>query len=269
MNKKEEKKRSKSLGDWAITIACIILVPVLLINLWIMIQSKTNQDKVPSVFGYKPFMVLSGSMEGKILKGDLILTKTVDAETLKVGDIIAFRDAQGSVTTHRIIDEVTSNGVRYFITKGDNNKTQDQNLVELKDVEGIYVLRIPGVGSIMKSLSEPMTIIILVVGITALFGIGFMISTKKQQDLERLEFLEYKKMKELEAKTASSKTKKTKSIKAEEDEELLEEEDEEEKPKKTVKKTQPSKKSSTATSKTTKTKSTKTSSKAKSTSKKA
>ena len=77
MNKKEDKKK-KSLSDWIVTIACIILVPVLVINLWIMIQSKTNQDKVPSVFGYKPFIVLSGSMEGKILKGDLIITKIID-----------------------------------------------------------------------------------------------------------------------------------------------------------------------------------------------
>lgn len=214
MNKKEDKKK-KSLSDWIVTIACIILVPVLVINLWIMIQSKTNQDKVPSVFGYKPFIVLSGSMEGKILKGDLIITKIIDPEKLKVNDIIAFRDAQGTVTTHRIIDEVEKDGERLFITKGDNNNAQDQNLVSLQDVEGIYVLRIPGVGSMMKSLSEPTTITILVLGITILFGVGFMISNKKQQALERQEFLEYKRMKELEEN--ESKTKKTKSIKAEEE----------------------------------------------------
>ena len=102
-----------------------------------------------------------------------------------------------------------------MITKGDNNNAQDQNLVSLQDVEGIYVLRIPGVGSMMKSLSEPTTITILVLGITILFGVGFMISNKKQQALERQEFLEYKRMKELEEN--ESKTKKTKSIKAEEE----------------------------------------------------
>lgn len=228
MDKKENKKWYASPSNWVVALACIILVPVLIVNLWIMIQSKTNQEKVPSVFGYKPFMVLSGSMEGKILKGDLIITKVIDPTTLKVGDIIAFRDSQNTVTTHRIIDEITTNGQRMFITKGDNNKSQDQNLVELDDVEGIYIMRIPGIGSAMKSLSEPTTIIILVVGITAVFGVGFMISNKKQQDKEKQEFLEYKRMKELEEKEASKKTKKTKSIKAEEDEELLEEEDEEE-----------------------------------------
>lgn len=228
MNKKEEKKKKKSLSDWIVTIACIILVPVLIINLWIMIQSKTNQDKVPSVFGFKPFIVLSGSMEGKILKGDLIITKIIDPETLKINDIIAFRDAQGTVTTHRIIDEVDRNGERYFITKGDNNNTQDQNLVSLEDVEGIYVIRIPGVGSMMKSLSEPTTIMIIVLGITILFGVGFMISSKRQQALERQEFLEYKRLKELEDSESKSKSSKKKKEVIEEDEDDEEDDDNEE-----------------------------------------
>lgn len=216
MNKKENKKWYQSPSNLIITIACIILVPMLLINLWIMIQSKTNPDKVPNVFGYKPFMVLTSSMEAKILKGDLIITKEVDPNTLEVNDIIAFRDTEGTVTTHRIIDEITRNNEKYFITKGDNNNSQDRNLVPLSDIEGKYVLRIPGVGSMMKSLSEPSTVAILILGITVLFGVGFMISTKKQQELERLEFLEYKKAQE-------SKTNKMKSIKAEEDDEAEEE----------------------------------------------
>ena len=165
-----------------------------------MFQSKTNSEEVPSVFGYKPFMVLSGSMESDIHKGDLILTKETNPADLAINDVIAFRDAQNTITTHRIIDIVENDGQTYFITKGDNNSTQDLNLVAYEDVEGIYVGRIPGIGSMMDSLSKPTTIIILVFGITAIFVIGFMISTKKQRDAERREFLEYKLMKELEEK---------------------------------------------------------------------
>lgn len=220
---KEGKKWYQSFSNWLIIIGCVILIPILVINLWIMFQSKTNSEKVPSVFGYKPFMVLSGSMESDIHKGDLIITKETDPTKLKVNDIIAFRDAAGTITTHRIIDIVVNDGENYFITKGDNNSTQDLNLVALEDVEGIYVGRIPGIGSMMDSLSKPTTIMILVFGITIVFGIGFMISTKKQRDTERKEFLEYKLMKELKEKKQkeeleNTKTKKTKSIKAEEKE---------------------------------------------------
>ena len=59
-------------------VACIILVPILLINLYIIYQAKTNKDEVPSILGYKPFMVLSGSMETKIHRGDLIFVKEID-----------------------------------------------------------------------------------------------------------------------------------------------------------------------------------------------
>ncbi len=206
------KKWYQSVSNWIVIIACVILIPILVINLSIMFQAKTNEDVVPSIFGYKPFMVLSGSMETEIRKGDLIITKIVDPSALQVDDVIAFRDAAGTVTTHRIIDIVVKDGQTYFITKGDNNSSQDRNLVELKDVEGIYIGRIPGIGSIMKKLSEPMTIVLIAFIITIGFGIGFMISTKKRQEIERQEFLEYKRMKELQEQLEKEeKTKVTKS----------------------------------------------------------
>ena len=207
---KEMKKGNKwyhSFSNWLIIIACVILVPMLVMNLSIMFQAKTKKDVVPSIFGIKPFIVLSGSMETEIHKGDMILTKIVDPASLGVDDVIAFRDAEGTVTTHLVIDVVVENGETFFITKGDNNSTQDKNLVELSDVEGLYIGRIPGIGSMMDSLSEPTTIIIVVLGITMIFVIGFSISNKKQREIERKEFLEYKKRKELEEKNSENKNK--------------------------------------------------------------
>ncbi len=205
--KKGEKKWYKSPSTWATIIISILLVPVLLANLFIIVQSKTNKDEIPSIFGYKPFIVLSGSMESDIHKGDLIITKKVNPEDLKVDDIIAFRDAAGTVTTHRIIDIVEKNGKKSFITKGDNNSTQDRNLVALESVEGIYVGRVPGLGSMMDKLAEPTTIIILALGITMIFVIGFMISSKKQSELEKQEYLEFKLMKEKEEKLKEKREK--------------------------------------------------------------
>ncbi len=204
----EKGKWYKKVSNWLIIVACIVLIPILLFNIAIMYQANTNKDEVPSVFGYKPFIVLSGSMETKIHQGDLIITKVIEPETLVVNDVIAFRDAEDTVTTHRIIDIVEKDGVTYFITKGDNNNSQDQNLVEYEDVEGIYIGRIPSVGNMMKSLSEPTTIVIVLLGVTIIFGIGFMISNKKQKDAEREEFLEYKRQKELEAQVQEESKKK-------------------------------------------------------------
>ena len=209
----------KKPSNWITIVISIILIPLLIINASIIIQANTNKDEVPSVFGYKPFIVLSGSMEYEIHQGDLIFVKIINPKTLREKDIIAFRDQQGTVTTHRIIDIVEKNGETYFVTKGDNNNSQDQNLVEFKDVEGIYVFRIGGVGKMLSSLSKPTTIIIIVLLITVAFGSGFYLQIKKQREQEMQEFLEYKKQKELEEKELkkeklkTTSTKKTTSIK--------------------------------------------------------
>lgn len=211
-----EKKWYQKPSNWIMTFACLILILMLIINLYIIYQAKTNEDKVPSILGYKPFIVLSGSMETKIHRGDLIFVKEIDPTDLSLEDVIAFRDAEGTITTHRIIDMVDKDGITYFITKGDNNTSQDQNLVEYEDVEGIYVGRVPNVGNIMNSLSEPTTIVILGLGITVIFVIGYSISTKKLKDEERKEFLEYKRLKELEEQEKEKKkTTKKKTTKKE------------------------------------------------------
>lgn len=218
----KSKKWYKSVSNWITLVLCVILIPILIINVYIMIQSKTNENKVPSIFGIKPFIVLSGSMESEIYKGDLIFTKEIEPESLKKDDVIAFRDAEKTITTHRIIDIVTKEDGTYFITKGDNNDAQDLNLVEFDDVEGIYLFRIPGIGSMMNTLSKTSTIIILVLIITFIFVISFMITNKKQMNIEKQEFLEYKRMKELEDKKkkeledddAIKEVKKTKSKKS-------------------------------------------------------
>lgn len=198
-----QRKWYNKPSNWGMIIACLILIPMLVINLYIIYQAKTNKDEVPSILGYKPFIVLSGSMETKIHRGDLIFVKEIEPSELVLEDVIAFRDAEETITTHRIIEIVEREGITYFITKGDNNNNQDQNLVEFEDVEGIYVGRIPGVGNVMNALAEPTTIIIIGLGITILFVIGYSISNKKLKDEERREFLEYKRLKELEEQKKS------------------------------------------------------------------
>lgn len=210
---KDEKKWYTKPSNWVMFIACLILIPALFINLYIIYQAKTNKDEVPSILGYKPFIVLSGSMETEIHRGDLIIVKEIEPSELVLEDVIAFRDNEETITTHRIIEIVERDGITYFITKGDNNTSQDQNLVEFEDVEGIYVGRIPGVGTIMNLLAEPTTIIISGLGITVIFIIGYSISNKKLKEEERREFLEYKRLKELEEQKKKEEVEDKKSTK--------------------------------------------------------
>ena len=82
-------------------IIFIILITILFVSVVILINSYVHPDKIPSFFGWKPFIVLSGSMETQIMTGDIVVVKEVDTNILKENDIIAFKD-NDIVVTHRI-----------------------------------------------------------------------------------------------------------------------------------------------------------------------
>lgn len=181
-------------------ILYVLLGIILLANLFILYQAKTNEDKVPAIFGYKPFIVMSGSMESEIYKDDLIFVKMVDTKQLKNNDVIAFRTKDNVVTTHRIVNIVESNGETKFITKGDNNASQDVDLVSAKDVEGKYVSRIPQLGSWFLFISKPLGMLVSVliaVVIILVYAFVNMSYERKNQDKEdeeyKKEFEEFKK----------------------------------------------------------------------------
>lgn len=183
-------------------ILYIILGLVLVANLFILFQAKTNDDKVPAIFGYKPFIVMSGSMENNIMTGDLIFVKTTNPESLVKDDVIAFRTGDNAVVTHRIIDVTEENGEKVFTTKGDNNPSQDSDYVKLSDVEGKYVGRIPKLGKWFLFISKPtgmlvsVLIALVVIMIYAFINIGLDRKELTKEDEEyRKEFEEFKKAK--------------------------------------------------------------------------
>lgn len=81
---------------WAVLGAalCVIFGFILVCNLTIIIKGTMNPERPPSLLGVTPMVVLSGSMsgtqEGHIEAGDLILVKNADPNALEVGDVIAY-----------------------------------------------------------------------------------------------------------------------------------------------------------------------------------
>ena len=189
-------------------ILCVILVPLLIINIILIIQGAVNPDEVPGIMGYKPMMVLTESMDPKIKSGDLIIIKEIDPTSLKEGDIITFFDPAGnghSTVTHRIetIIEDPENGL-CFETKGDNNNTADRLYVEAEAVVGIYLFRIPVVANIaMFMQTVPGLIICIFVPLVAFVAYDlirrrqFEKSQKDDKDalLAELEYLRAEKAK--------------------------------------------------------------------------
>jgi len=188
--------------DWTI-LFYVILIPVLIVNLTIIFKANKEADKIPDIFGYKPMIVLSGSMESKIRKGDLIITKNIDPAKLEEKDVIAFRTADNTVTTHRIIEIKKIDGKLFFVTKGDNNNVNDKDMVSEDDIEGIYQFRIPKLGNLLMFIQNPLgfaviMLSLLIIGILAFFGTSFVSDKNMSEEDKELmkEFEEFKRMKE-------------------------------------------------------------------------
>ena len=136
-----------------------------------------GRKEIPSVFGFSPLIVLSGSMEPEIYKGDLVIIQS--QEGYGEGDIVTYLTpaADGSVTsvTHRIIDEYTERGVRYFITKGDNNDSADPNPVRETQVVGEVVAVIPDLGTFLEWLKTPSGIISVILFACIIIAAAYII----------------------------------------------------------------------------------------------
>ena len=148
------------------TVLCIILIPILLINITLIAKSYINKDEVPSIGGTFPLIVLTDSMYPDIKSGDLIICNTAEAEDVKVNDVISFFDPAGngtSIVTHRVIEIVEEDGEILFRTRGDNNNTEDKELVPAENLVGVYKMRIAGAGHIAMFMQSTAGLIICVV----------------------------------------------------------------------------------------------------------
>ncbi len=151
-----ETNRKSRVGVGTILgiILCLILIPALIVNITLIVKSFLYPEEVPSFMGYKPFIVLTGSMEPVFYSGDLVMVKEVEADSLQVGDVIAFREGT-AVITHRIVQVEGVDQELRFITKGDNNNVNDRRPVTVEQLEGVYLYRISKLGNFAMFMQTP------------------------------------------------------------------------------------------------------------------
>ena len=152
--RKKEKpiKFIVSVLSYALFILLLLIGATLLIYV-VDIKIKESRGEVAHP-KFNAYVVLTGSMVPEILVNDVVVTKRVETESLKVGDIITFistdKRFSGIVITHRInqifVDPVT--GEYSFETKGDANNTADFTHAKASNVLGKVVLKIPKLGYI-------------------------------------------------------------------------------------------------------------------------
>ena len=113
------------------------------------------------IFGFKFFVVQTDSMAATDFKaGDVVISKEVDPETLKPGDIITFISRDGSsygeTITHKIRRLTTdAEGRPAFVTYGTTTNSDDRSPVSYQYIIGKYVGRIPGIGDFFAFIKTP------------------------------------------------------------------------------------------------------------------
>ena len=218
----KEKEISMSHRVWTIlgTILCVILLPILIMNLTLITKSYLDKDQVPSVGGYFPMIVLTDSMYPEIQSGDLIICHTIDAEEIRVGDVISFFDPEGngtSVVTHRVTEVTQQDGSPAWRTQGDANNVEDAMLVPAENLVGIYQSRIAGAGNVAMFMQTTQGLIICVIcPIILLVGYDVirrrLYEKSRKQDTDAL-LQELEELRRLQAEKSNASGKETKDEK--------------------------------------------------------
>jgi signal peptidase I len=146
---------------WNRTITEILVFSIIAILVLghVLILGAVLRTSTPLVYTNTP------SMEPTIWPGDLVIVAGEDPKNLAEGDIILYNTITLNLTTpdlrkmstpimHRIKGIMAQGGIRYFITKGDNNNKTDEWYVPEEGVIGKAIYIVPYVGSIISALQR-------------------------------------------------------------------------------------------------------------------
>ncbi len=180
----KEKQRIHIIVKVISTILYMILIPIIIFNFTLIIKSFIDPNEIPDFFGYKSFVIVSGSMEPTIMTGDAILVKEVSEDEIKTNDIISFSQ-EGTIVTHRITEMIEENGVKKYKTKGDNNNSEDKEKITYEKIEGKYQFKIRKFGVMVEILKNKITLILLILTIIFIYYYRGKIENRKKQRKEK------------------------------------------------------------------------------------
>ena len=136
-DKDEEIDRNYSKSTIIISIIPIILVIIIVYF-------------ISGYFKYYALAIASGSMKPVFDRGSVVIIEQVNNkynnyEKLKEGEIIAYR-TEKAIIVHRLIRIVNTDEDKFYYTKGDANKEEDNYLIKKENIIGIVRFKIPYIG---------------------------------------------------------------------------------------------------------------------------
>ncbi|UCR88544.1 signal peptidase I [Mycetocola spongiae] len=143
---------------------------------------------VALIAGLRPLNVVSGSMEPGIPTGSLVLSRTIPASEIRVGDVITtVRNGSDELITHRV-ESIEENpqraGVYTMIMRGDANKVADASVYNI--TEGAkYQIHIPFLGYVSGAIQSRPGILLLIAAAALIVALYLIPGTRKPREEEK------------------------------------------------------------------------------------
>lgn len=177
---KQKNKQKEKIHKVQRIIAFPIIIVILTLVLYIGYLKVIKKENDINILGFRQYIVATGSMEPEYNVGDMIIIRETPEEEIKIGDIINYISENGTDTiTHRVVDIIEKDGQTYYKTKGDNNNSEDSELVNYSQVKGTIVFKISKLGTIMTKLLTG-------TGITILFAVIILSYLRDKNKEERI-----------------------------------------------------------------------------------
>jgi len=128
LKKIKENKVLKFIGNTIYTLMFVLVVLMLIV---VIMQRATNNNI--TIGGIRMFSVATGSMVPVYEVGDILISKEIEPEKIKVGDDLVYLGEKGSfagkVVTHRVNSvEKQEDGNYKIITQGIANNAEDPEI---------------------------------------------------------------------------------------------------------------------------------------------
>lgn len=137
----------------------LLLLPVLLINLSLIVQSALWPDRLPTVFKHKALILLPDASTGSRSVG---LIRTIEPDRLQVQDPIAYR--QGQTFFIETVSRISSErGLTTLETVAGPEPDAPRTMVPPSQVEGVLVWRIPRLGNVALFMQTPVGLLLFLV----------------------------------------------------------------------------------------------------------
>ena len=156
----QKKKRHKILE----ILHFLLIIVIIVLFSYIGYMKFIKHENDVNILGFRQYIVATASMEPEYKIGDLVFIKETSKEAIKVGDVINYISQNGTDTiTHRVTEIIEEDGKTFYKTKGDNNNSDDSELVDYEQVQGILVFKISKLGTLITKIMTNTGIVFLLV----------------------------------------------------------------------------------------------------------